>query len=542
MSKARKLVKNENRKENNKAIIYCRVSSDRQKSEGHGLESQEQRCRAYALANGLEVEKVFHDSASGGGDFMKRPAMLSLLEYIDKNAHRGNYVVIFDDLSRYSRDLEFHLKLNSTFKARGVERRCLNYAFDDSPEGHFAEVIMAANNQLDREKNRRQVIQKQKARLERGYWGFGSKRGYEMKKDAVHGKLLTPLEPDASILREALEGFANGRFLHKVDACSFLVEKGFWKNQKPERYIDKFTLIAKDPLYAGYIEYPMWEVARRKGHHEAIISLEVHDAIQKRLRQDSRGKRVRRDISEDFPLRGLLVCDCCGKPLTGAISSGRSAKYPYYRCQNKECDFGKTSINADEVHSSFDELLSKQGLKKDVSKVLNEIFDRTWNHELNSITEGESRKQKQIDELQDKLAQVTELAVNAKSQKVRVVYEKQIEGYAEQIAEFEDNSVGDIDFDVPYRTALEKATTLLESPYKIWHSVDVREQRQLFFFIFEERLAYSKKAGYRTDKLPSATRIFEDFVTSNSQDVEMAGVEPASELGCGGESTCVVTL
>ena len=109
-----------------------------------------------------------------------------------------------------------------------------------------------------------------------------------MKKDAVHGKLLTPLEPDASILREALEGFANGRFLHKVDACSFLVEKGFWKNQKPERYIDKFTLIAKDPLYAGYIEYPMWEVARRKGHHEAIISLEVHDAIQKRLMPDLR--------------------------------------------------------------------------------------------------------------------------------------------------------------------------------------------------------------------------------------------------------------
>ena len=34
---------------------------------------------------------------------------------------------------------------------------------------------------------------------------------------------------------------------------------------------------------------------------------------------------------------------------------------------------------------------------------------------------------------------------------------------------------------------------------------------------------------YRTDKIPSAIRLFEEFVTTNSQDVEMAGIEPASK-------------
>jgi hypothetical protein len=136
-----------------------------------------------------------------------------------------------------------------------------------------------------------------------------------------------------------------------------------------------------------------------------------------------------------------------------------------------------------------------------------------------------------------KIRQVTDLAVNAKSEKVRDVYEKQVEEYAEEIASLESNSIKGLDIDIPYRTALEKATTLLESPYKIWNSVDTRERQKLFFFIFDERLAYSKKAGYRTDKLPFATRIFEDFVTSNSQDVEMGGVEPPSELGCECEST-----
>ncbi|MEM6974059.1 MAG: recombinase family protein [Pseudomonadota bacterium] len=34
------------------ALIYCRVSDKKQKTEGHGLESQEHRCRAYAEERG----------------------------------------------------------------------------------------------------------------------------------------------------------------------------------------------------------------------------------------------------------------------------------------------------------------------------------------------------------------------------------------------------------------------------------------------------------------------------------------------------------
>ena len=43
------------------AVIYCRVSSTKQRVEGSGLESQEQRCRAYADDKGYEVEAVFPD-------------------------------------------------------------------------------------------------------------------------------------------------------------------------------------------------------------------------------------------------------------------------------------------------------------------------------------------------------------------------------------------------------------------------------------------------------------------------------------------------
>ena len=100
-----------------RAIIYCRVSSARQKEEGHGLESQEHRCRQYAQLHGYEVEAVFPDDASGGGDFMKRPGMVALLSYLDAKPNE-NFVIIFDDLKRFARDREFHFKLKAALSAR----------------------------------------------------------------------------------------------------------------------------------------------------------------------------------------------------------------------------------------------------------------------------------------------------------------------------------------------------------------------------------------------------------------------------------------
>ncbi len=197
-----------------KAVIYCRVSSVKQSTEGHGLDSQEHRCREYAKHNNYEVVKVFGDTFSGGGDFMDRPAMSSLLGFLDKNP-TTNFVVIFDDLKRFARDTVFHLKLRRELDARKAIVKCPNFTFEDTPEGNFIETILASHNELERKQNQRQVIQKHKARLENGYWSFSSPAGYKMGKNPIHGFILNRFEPEASIVKEALEGFASGRFKNK---------------------------------------------------------------------------------------------------------------------------------------------------------------------------------------------------------------------------------------------------------------------------------------------------------------------------------------
>ena len=108
---------------------------------------------------------------------MNRPSMVPLLAYLDAKP-QGNDVVIFDDLKRYVRDTESQLKLTREMVQRNAKRECLNPNFEDMPEGKFIETIIAAQGELERKQNLRQVIQKMKARVEQGFWIFREPVGY----------------------------------------------------------------------------------------------------------------------------------------------------------------------------------------------------------------------------------------------------------------------------------------------------------------------------------------------------------------------------
>ncbi len=506
-------------------LVYARVSSKKQELEGHGKEGQENRCLNDLEAIGTPYDKSFLDTFTGGGDFMKRPKMREMLAYIDTHPHK-KFLVVFDDLKRFARDTEFHLKLRAAFKARDVVLRCLNYNFDESPEGRFAETIMAAQGELERFQNRRQVIQKQRARLDAGYWPFGAKKGYVMVKDALHGKLSTPHPTEALLLKEALEGFARGIFIRRIDACRFLVEKGFWK-RPPEKYIDRFSAMVKDSFYAGYIEYEQWDVARRLGHHKGIISLETFEINQKRLGKDAFNKRIRIDTSPDYPLRGLVVC-ICGQHLTAAPSKGRRKSYPYYVCHNKSCEFYGKSIRKADIEEKFDLILKKQGLKPEVEKLVTVVFDRVWGEKINTLHENSALLLQEKRGLEEKAKQLTDMVLGAKSGSLKNVYETQLEEVARKIEEWDEQTIEGVDLTIPYRTALNKATGLLRNPYIIWKNLEVGEKQKLFHFIFERKLIYNKKEGYRTAEISSAIRLFEEFAVQNTDYVDPAGFEPAT--------------
>ena len=152
-----------------KALIYCRVSTTKQEDEGNGLESQEMLPPVCA-EHGLRSRSRVSDSVSGGGDFMKRPGMALL--NLDAQPGTNGYVVIFDDLKllrAIPNSISVYGRLSDCKRAR-VE--CLNFRFEETPRANLAETILAAQGELEREQNRRQVIQKMQAHTRNGHWLF----------------------------------------------------------------------------------------------------------------------------------------------------------------------------------------------------------------------------------------------------------------------------------------------------------------------------------------------------------------------------------
>jgi site-specific DNA recombinase len=505
------------------ALIYCRVSTVNQENDGSGLQSQEHRCREYARSKGYEVEKVFLDSSSGGGDFMDREGMRELLSYIDKNVQK-NYVVIFDDLKRFARDTEFHFKLKATFLARDVKLECLNYRFDDSPEGTFVETIFAAQGQLEKDQNKRQVIQKMKARLDDGYWPFFPPPGYKSEKVAGQGKVLTPHNPKARIITEALEGFASYRFQNIVDLTNFLIKKGFSLNNGKNHVQRTIELLIR-PIYAGYIEYPDWGVSRRIGKHKPLISKECFAKIEARLNSNIKNT-ARKDISKDFPLRNFVACSECKKLMTSSWCTGRSQKYPYYRCTNKACLNKEKNIRADIMEKELLSVLQGVIPKVQLLEYVKAKLNLKWQKTLKEVGEIKKSIQFEIESYKNSIKTYVAQMEKAKSESVLDAIQEQIEDLDKKekisVGKLYDISNTNLDFG----TALSLVFEILKNPYTEWQKGDLDHRRLLLGMIFQGNIPYDRKKGFGTAILQLPSKVFCSFDSSNSCGVEMVGIEP----------------
>ncbi len=521
------------------ALIYCRVSSERQKNEGHGLDSQEQRCRLYCGQKQYKVERVFKDSFTGAGDFMERPAMGELLAYLDKHPHRDNYVVVFDDLKRFARDTVFHLKLRREFKARGVKVECLNYKFDESEEGEFIETVLAAQGELERKQNRRQVIQKQKARLEAGYWPFCPPPGYRQPKTAAHGKLLTLYEPEATIVKTALEGFATDRFETQADMAHYLSEQNFiGKTVVPFQLANR--LLARVWIYGGFIQYGPWEVARRQGHHEPLIDLATYHKILRKLEGRS-PIRTRRDMREDFPLRHTqIVCGNCGRPFTASHTTKKKGySRAYYRCSNKACPEHTKSIPAELLVAQFKKLLKEICPKPLILKISEAMLYEKWEKRVAERVNDETREAGEITGIQGEIRDLSKLARKATGERVRREYEKQIEELAAREEKLMEKNDPAKKPKIEFRTALQMVFDYLKDPYTKWVEGDLSEKNMVLNLVFEGLVSYDRGFGFRTANLCLPLRVFEHFTVSKSEGVETGGVEPPCNDADRGPSTGV---
>ncbi len=516
-----------NEYEGQKAIIYCRVSDPKQKKNGHGLESQETRCREFAAYQRLSVVDVFCDDFTGKTS--KRPGMKEMLTFLRRH-RQDHYIVLVDDISRVARHIVAHHEIRDSVRSAGGIMLSPTLEFKEDSDSMFRENILASSAQHQREKNREQVLNRMRARTQNGYWCFQPPTGYRYAKNKQHGKLLVPNEPVASIIREALEGFASGRFGTQSEVRQFLERQPEFPKIKGKVHKQRIPEILSRVLYAGYIEMPEWNVPRRKGHHKPLISYETFLKVQERQQRAAHAP-ARKDFNEDFPLRGFVVCADCDTPYRAGWTKGRSTHYAYYACHNRDCSGYGKSIKRSDIEGEFEELLRKIQPTKELFEAMHVVLRKLWDEQMVKAKAGATNLKAEYAKLEKQAEKLIDMMMETNDEMIRSRYEKrlrQIEnekiGFAEKAAA---RSTLHTRFDVAYRTAM----GFLENPLKLWLSGHYKAQQMVLKLVFCDQLQYARNGGYRTAATSMPFKLFERLTTPEEGMVELSGFEPlASSL------------
>ncbi|MEP2829669.1 MULTISPECIES: recombinase family protein [Alphaproteobacteria] len=492
------------------AVIYARVSHAKQKIKGGGLDSQETRCREFATYKGYEVVAVFKDDMSGG--IAARPGMSAMLAFLNKH-RKKEPVVIIDDISRLARGLEAHLALRTSISSAGGTLESPSIEFGEDSDSQLIENMLASVAQHHRQKNAEQTKNRMRARMMSGYWVFQAPVGYRYERHPIHKNWLVPHEPVAALVREAIEGFASGRFDTQAEVMRFLQDQPDFPRPKDGIVQnERVFVLLRQKVYAGYVDNPEWGVSLRKGQHEPLVSWETFSKVQERLTRGSAKAPIRKDMSEDFPLRGFVTCCACDKPLTASWSTGKSGrKHPYYSCFNRECGSYRKSIKREAIEGDFEALLETMQPRADVFEVVRSVFQNLW-EQRGSYAQARTAKLKgEIAGIENQIEGLLDRIVEAQNASVISAYERRISNLEAEKLLLDERLSGAISPRTPFRMKFEHALNFLKSPVSLWFSESIEDKRRLLRMAFAGRISYCREGGFRTPKIAFPFKALEAF-------------------------------
>lgn len=512
-----------------KAVIYCRVSSVKQTTHGTGLESQKTRCAEFAGYRGYEVVKSFSDDMTGS--VTGRPGMQAMLKFLRSN-RKDALVVIIDDISRLARGLEAHLRLRGAIASAGATLESPSIEFGEDSDSQLIENLLASVSQHQRQKNGEQTKNRMRARMMNGYWVFQAPWGYRYERQSGGGKILVRDEPLASIITEGLEGFASGRFASRAEVKRFFESKPqFPTCRRGVVLIERVTQLLNQILFAGYLEHPKWDVTLRKGQHDGLISLETFERIQERLNETAYAP-ARKNISEDFPMRGFVCCADCGHPMTSTWAKGRTDYYAYYMCRQKGCTSDKKSIARAKIEDALHDLVQSLTPSPELFGLADQVFRDLWDKRAESGKQQATQMRTEAGKVDKQISKLLDRLVEAESTAIVRAYENKVETL-ERRKEVLKEKVAKCgrparDYDTTFQTA----TDFLSKPWNLWETGRLEDRRAMMKLVFGGHIKFDRESGFQTPEISLPFKALKEISGHKNGMARPTGFEPvAPRLG-----------
>lgn len=365
-----------------RAVIYARVSTQRQADDGVSMESQIEQCRVKARALEAEVVEVFRDDGvSGRTD--NRPGFQAALAYCA--AHRVSYFVCWST-SRFGRNLEDALKNANQLREWGTKAAYVHQDIDlETDAGWMLGVMTGMMDEIYSRNVARDTLRSMITASRDGFFvGGRAPFGYRIERVGKRSKLAVH-EDHAAIVRTMYalalnEGLGAQAVALRMNAAGLTREGKAWGK-------NSVAMILKNPSYMGQRLFnqihrksrdakPVEDVVR-VASHPALISQDDFERVQAMMK-DRIPHEVGGTPRSGFAFTGLLKCGICSETLQIRNGTGRGGKlYSYYACLGHKKGAARCCLKAVKAEAfdawMVDELLAKVLTVQVVEKVVADI-------------------------------------------------------------------------------------------------------------------------------------------------------------------------
>ena len=347
-----------------KVYGYARISKDEDKSNYGSIETQKNIINEYAAENKWEVEKIFiDDDISGYIPIEDRPAFNELYELVNNAKHKP--IVLMKDWSRLSRNNGIAQSILTKWKQDEVELilvKEMGAPFNILTDNDDIVGITTWINERYVKETSRKVRDALHDRLKKGVYIPGPRYGYIKGPNGTLTVNEEVREAVQTVFNLYEEGYGTTAIAKKFNVeydfknPSIVEAERFKRDNKDHRDIrrsvreywetDMINKIIRDETYTGTLVthkkelqgihgkrvkiFDKEENYRFENHHEAIISKEQFDRVQKILKERAEKTSLYKKGKHYYIFGGFVRCGECGAACTGIFIRGKK----YYECLN----------------------------------------------------------------------------------------------------------------------------------------------------------------------------------------------------------------
>ncbi len=351
------------------AVLYARVSTDKQAEKDLSIPAQLQAMRDYARQHDWKIAEEFIEPGASAKT-TDRPALQRLLSLVRETDSTID-VVLVHKIDRLARNVYDHATIKAFLKQHEIRLASVVENMDDSVSGQLIENIMASIAQFYSANLAGEVRKGMRQKVLKGGWPHRPPRGYVVVRERDGKSTHIEIHPrEGPLMRTAFDLYASGwysirRLSERLGRQGVVSRTG--------RPISQAYLrnLLTNPFYAGRLRWGDLEIP---GKHPPLVALDLFEKVQTVIKSKYRNPGVKGSVY-DFPLRGLATCSTCRGHMTAERHDGR---WGYYRCgrnayQKELCR--ARFCNSERAHRGLERVCKQIRLSRATAEAIREAAD-----------------------------------------------------------------------------------------------------------------------------------------------------------------------